>query len=73
MPNRSCINSFQAHDACVRDITFVPDGLNYISISDDKNIKFWVNESLDFSNNEPTHSIPTKVSHCINYSFIKNK
>ncbi|KAE8751631.1 hypothetical protein FOCC_FOCC001479 [Frankliniella occidentalis] len=58
LPQRICKRSFQAHDGCVRGLTFTPDGKNMLSMGDDKTIKTW---SMENEQEDPTNTILSKT------------
>ncbi|KAJ8866942.1 hypothetical protein PR048_032804 [Dryococelus australis] len=44
LPQRENLWSFQAHSGYVRGLSFIPDGTQFVTVGDDKTIKFWYTE-----------------------------
>lgn len=59
LPQRKCIRTIQAHDGCVRGITFNQSGTHLLSIGDDKTIKIW---DVDVEFKEEEDNISTVIS-----------
>jgi len=63
------VRSIQAHDGYVRGMSFTPDGETFITVGDDKNIRFWPalandEEGID-TQIKAKHSTVTKVNNLI--------
>ncbi|XP_044736087.1 DDB1- and CUL4-associated factor 13 [Chrysoperla carnea] len=57
IPQRRCFRSFMAHEGIVRGVAFTPSGEQFITIGDDKSIKFW-----NTSNPEDEDPVNTMLS-----------
>lgn len=64
LSNRSCERHILAHDGVVRGIAMSADNSQFITVSDDKTIKFWkVRQSDNEEEEEPCNTIISKVSY----------
>lgn len=62
IPQRNCIRHFVAHEGIVRGISFTPDGESFLTIGDDKTIKFWKSLCPQFGEQEePISTILSKT------------
>nr|CAD7412150.1 unnamed protein product [Timema poppensis] len=60
LAQRRNLRSFQAHNGYVRGVTFVPSGQQFVTVGDDKTIKFWNMEGPMWGEEEePTNTILT--------------
>nr|CAD7569966.1 unnamed protein product [Timema californicum] len=62
LAQRRNLRSFQAHNGYVRGVTFVPSGQQFVTVGDDKTIKFWNMEGPMWGEEEePTNTILSKT------------
>ncbi|XP_054267725.1 DDB1- and CUL4-associated factor 13-like [Macrosteles quadrilineatus] len=71
LSQRQCARTIQAHDGCVRGLTFNSDGTHLLSIGDDKTIKIW-NTDIDFESNEENISTIISKSVLLSISFSQD-
>lgn len=60
LPQRKCIRTIQAHDGCVRGITFNQSGTHLLSIGDDKTIKIW-DVDIEYKEEDNISTVISKV------------
>lgn len=68
LTTRTCIENFVAHEGFVRGLTYDSKGDNFITVGDDKTIKFWKNNSgltIDINDDEMKTPINTILSRTI--------
>ncbi|XP_022910573.1 DDB1- and CUL4-associated factor 13 [Onthophagus taurus] len=61
LAQRVCLRNFVAHEGVIRDLTYTCSGDLFLSIGDDKTIKFWNSDlSHDYDKNLPVNTIINK-------------
>ncbi|KAG8316897.1 DDB1- and CUL4-associated factor 13 [Homalodisca vitripennis] len=69
LSQRTCVHNIQAHDGCVRGITFNQSGTHLLTIGDDKTIKIWnVDDNFDKGEEIITTVISKTVLQSISYN-----
>lgn len=61
LPRKECIRTIQAHEGYIRGAVFLPNGEHFLTIGDDKCIKFWETSPENESVVEPTDTMFSKV------------
>ncbi|KAI5735816.1 hypothetical protein M8J77_022992 [Diaphorina citri] len=60
LTSQSCVQTYQAHDGHVRDVCFLPDGSQFLSVGIDNTIKTWSSEFSESDHIVPLHTIISK-------------
>ncbi|XP_055371263.1 DDB1- and CUL4-associated factor 13 [Condylostylus longicornis] len=62
LTSRKCVRNFVAHAGFIRGISYLPSGEKFLTVGDDKTIKFWNSENPDIGEDEqPVNTILSKT------------
>ncbi|GAB0093452.1 DDB1- and CUL4-associated factor 13 [Sergentomyia squamirostris] len=62
LPSRTSLRNFYAHEGFVHGISYMPQGDSFISVGNDKTIKFWKSKTPTFGEEEePFHTILSRT------------